>query len=59
MGDDINRKRAYVSDLYSSPGWKRKVKNMSDNQVVAIYLDKQAKGDKPKPKEEPKNDIPF
>jgi len=59
MSDDINRKRAYVSDLYSGPGWKRKVKNMSDKQVVAIYLKSQAEANKPKPKEEPKDDIPF
>lgn len=59
MSDDIHRKRAFVSDLYSGPGWKSKVKKMSDKQVVAIYLKEQAKADTPKPKKEGGDEIPF
>lgn len=56
---DINSKRAFVYDLYSSKGWKHKVEKMSDAQVVAIFLRNQEK-----PKEESKEEsdddpIPF
>lgn len=59
MSDDIHRKRAYVSDLYPAPGWKRKVKKMSDAQVIAIYFKKKAEEDTPKPKKEGEDEIPF
>lgn len=59
MSDDINVKRDFVSSMYSgSPGWKRKVANMSDRQVTAIYLKEKAKKDS-KPKKENQDDIPF
>ena len=32
-----NEKRAAITRVYSSESWQRKVKNMSDAQVVAIY----------------------
>lgn len=60
MSDDIHRKRAFLIDL--RPGnrnWENKVNHMSDIQVVAIYLKEKAKGDKPKPKEEPKDANSF
>lgn len=59
---DIDRKRAFVAELYSGPGWKRKVANMSDARVVAIYLSHQddEHKTKPKKKEESGDDgIPF
>lgn len=40
---DIEAKRAFVEELYPGPSWKRRVKNMSDGQVVAIYLRNQDK----------------
>lgn len=46
MTDD-DRKRAYVSELYSGPNWKRRVKGMRDDQVVAIYLKHQKDGEPP------------
>jgi hypothetical protein len=40
---DIALKRAYVNEMYSGPGWKSKVRQMSDAQIVAIYLREQTK----------------
>ncbi len=34
---EIN-KRGYVEQMYSNPSWKRRVANMSDGQVFAIYM---------------------
>lgn len=31
------QQRAVVSDMYTSPRWKARVKAMSDGQVFAIY----------------------
>lgn len=61
MSDDSHRKRAFVANMYPGKGWKNKVKNMSDIQVVAIYLKAQAAADTPKPEKEKENedDIPF
>lgn len=60
MTPDINAMRQYVSDLYSGPRWKHRVRHMSDAQVVAIYFREQAK-EKPaeKAKESNEDDIPF
>lgn len=33
----IDQMRMAVEDAYSSDSWHKKVKNMSDNQVTAIY----------------------
>jgi hypothetical protein len=45
---DADRKRAYVSDLYDGPKWKRRVAKMRDDQVTAIYLKHQKDGQEPK-----------
>lgn len=50
---DAERKRAYVSDLYSGKGWKHKVSKMSDDQIVAIYLKHQNDGKEPEAYSEP------
>ncbi len=34
---NVNEMRNYISDRYPGIGWKRKVKYMPDNQVIAIY----------------------
>lgn len=38
---DAEKKRAYVAGLYSAPGWKRRVANMPDNRITAIFLEHQ------------------
>lgn len=35
---DIERKRAFVYDLYPGRGWHKRVDRMPDSQVVAIFL---------------------
>ena len=58
---DIELKRQWVSGMYSSLKWRKKVKKMSDSQVVAIYLREHGKerpSGKP-PKEDKQDDIPF
>lgn len=53
-------KRAFVAALYPGQGWKKKVAQMPDTQVTAIYLhekDKQPKNDTPK--ESGDDDIPL
>lgn len=55
---DIEQKRAYVSDLYPGPGWKKKVREMPDSQVIAIYLRETSKPKTDKPKESG-DDIPL
>lgn len=53
-------KRAFVAALYPGPGWKKKVAQMSDSQVTAIYLREQAKPPKDdKPTKGENDDIPF
>lgn len=57
---DIERKRAFVYDLYSGRGWKKKVAKMSDAQVVAIFLREQEKAaNKTKEDDQDGSDIPF
>jgi hypothetical protein len=58
---DIEKKRAFVYDMYPGKGWHAKVKKMSDAQIVAIYLKHQSE---PQPQHEEKPDddsdtIPF
>lgn len=36
--DDIQRKRMEVERAYSSSSWASKVRMMSDQQVIAVYL---------------------
>jgi hypothetical protein len=38
---DLTRKRDFVANLYEGEFWKRRVKRMSDEQIVAIYLKEQ------------------
>lgn len=33
----INRMRELVAAAYPGPGWKSKVKNMPDDQIIAVY----------------------
>ena len=33
----VNQMRHDISKVYSGVKWKRKVENMSDNQVIAVY----------------------
>lgn len=50
--------RQWVSDMYKGERWKKRVKNMPDSQVTAIYLKKQIEVvQEVKKKSEP--DIPF
>ena len=52
--------REFVSGLYSGPSWKRRVANMSDANVMAIYFREQNKKGEPKkhPNKERRNDPP-
>lgn len=34
----VQEQREYVKQLYPGPGWTRKVNNMPEDQVTAIYL---------------------
>jgi hypothetical protein len=45
---DIEEKRAFVAGMYDGPRWKRRVKQMTDAQVVAIFIREQDKKGKPK-----------
>ena len=57
---DMEEMRGFVHDLYPGPRWWRRVKNMSDAQVIAIYMREQNKKDpQPKDKESGDNGIPF
>lgn len=58
---EIEMKRAYVADLYPGPGWKKKVQEMPDAQVIAIYLREHERphNQNDKPKESGDDDIPF
>lgn len=60
---DIERKRAFVYDLYPGRSWHKRVDRMRDSQVVAIFLREHNKA-KTKPKIDPKEnshgeDLPF
>ena len=37
------QKREFVASLYPGPKWKKRVAQMSDAQVVAIYLKEKEK----------------
>lgn len=63
---DIERKRAFVGEMYPGPGWKKKVRKMSDAQIFAIYMREQHKlnnhpvKDEPEtPEESTSDEIPF
>ena len=36
--DDVSKKREALKAVYPSKRWATKVNNMSDNQVIAVYL---------------------
>lgn len=42
MDMDVEAKRAAISKVYNTDTWHEKVKNMSDRQVIAIFLKFQA-----------------
>jgi hypothetical protein len=55
---DIEMKRAFVADLYNGPSWKRRVRGMSDGQVIAIYFREQEKKGEPKKHKKESTDDP-
>lgn len=61
MTNDIMMKRTFVTDLYpGNSNWAKKVRNMSDLQVIAIYLrNKDNPPKNNKPKESEGDDIPL
>jgi hypothetical protein len=59
MSPDIEVMRQWVSDMYKGERWKKRVKNMPDSQVTAIYLKKQTEVVKETKKKSEEPDIPF
>jgi len=61
---NIEQMRQEVSALYNGTRWRRRVRRMPDDQVMAIFFrerkaaEEKAKEDK-KEKEKPDDDIPF
>jgi hypothetical protein len=51
-----DEKRQFVADLYPGARWKRRVAQMSDAQIFAIWVKEQQKKQEPPKKE--KNDPP-
>lgn len=35
---NVDAMRAAISDVYSGNSWKWRVRNMADNQVIAVYF---------------------
>ena len=35
---NVETMRSEIAKVYTGNGWKKKVKNMPENQVVAVYL---------------------
>jgi hypothetical protein len=52
-------KRDFVAAMYPSDKWRKKVANMSDAQVFAIFKRAQEKAQQPKPVKPDQDDIPF
>lgn len=48
MGVTVEEMRKYIATKYDSPEWKKQVKDMPDNQVMAIYFKFQGKKKKRK-----------
>jgi hypothetical protein len=46
---NVEQMREAIMYVYSSESWKRKVSNMPDDQVIAIYFDFNRKGYLEKP----------
>ena len=40
----IFEQRQAIARVYASPSWKKKVENMPDDQVVAVYLKFEGQG---------------
>ena len=59
MSSDIEKKKQYLLELYPNENWRRQVERMSESQIIAIYLDKKAKEQKPKPKKEREDERLF
>jgi hypothetical protein len=59
MSPDINVMRQYIGELYSGRRWKRRVTQMSDAQVMAIYFKARAKEEEAKNQKDGADDIPF
>lgn len=55
---NVEAKRDWVAKLYPGPNWRRKVRRMSDAQVVAIYMREHDKPHTPKPPKESNDDSP-
>lgn len=56
------QKRQYVAGMYRGKRWQRKVKQMTDAQITAIYLREKGKpkNEEPKPPKESTDDgTPF
>lgn len=44
------QKRAFVGEMSSRPSWKKKVRDMTDDQVFAIFMREMRKQGTSKPK---------
>lgn len=44
MDHSVDFKRQEITKAYKGPAWANRVKNMSDNQVIAVYLRLKQKG---------------
>lgn len=60
MSDEQDKanQRAFVAALYPGKSWKRRVKNMPDGQIFAIYKRESNKPKKPR-QESDDADTPF
>lgn len=61
---DIELMRQEVSALYNGARWRRRVRRMADDQVIAIFLRERKKAeedakDKKNEEKSDDNDIPF
>lgn len=56
---DINKKRAFVYDMYPHKGWHKRVEKMSDAQILAIFLREQNKAKEESSEEKSDDGIPF
>jgi hypothetical protein len=58
----IELMRQEVSAMYNGARWRRRVRRMADEQVIAIFLRERKKAEedaKEKKEEKPDDDIPF
>lgn len=52
----IEYMRNYVREMYKGERWARRVRQMTDNQIMAIYMKRNPNVNKPKP-EPPRSDF--